>query len=223
LEDKLRVAPEEFERNITDVVQEQIELKYVDKVIPGVGLGVCFYDFITVGEAFVYPAEGGAHMHVQFRLVFFCPKVGETIVGKIDSITPEHVRVSVDFFNDIYVPSSLLHTGTEWDSTALEGKGSFVWDHEDKEEEEEALDYRVGWPVRVRVSEVNFQEKTTSVRDSAPGCVVAVAQSEPTKAAPRPAVDSANAAEESEKAAPVMSIFASANEDGMGMTSWWGS
>ena len=58
LQDLIRTIPEEFDRDPSVVTIEQIELKYVNKILPGAGLGISFYDFVSLGDPYVYPAEG---------------------------------------------------------------------------------------------------------------------------------------------------------------------
>jgi DNA-directed RNA polymerase subunit E'/Rpb7 len=36
-----------------------------------------------MGDSYVYPGEGSAHIKVQFRLVIFKPFVGEVIQGTV--------------------------------------------------------------------------------------------------------------------------------------------
>ena len=58
LQDLIRTIPEDFDRDSMNVIKEQIELKYVNKVLPGAGLGISFYDLVSLGDTYVYPAEG---------------------------------------------------------------------------------------------------------------------------------------------------------------------
>lgn len=51
-------------------------MKYSNKVILEVGLCVCFYDFLEVGDPYVYPSEGSAIQDVKFRIVVFNPFIG---------------------------------------------------------------------------------------------------------------------------------------------------
>jgi DNA-directed RNA polymerase subunit E'/Rpb7 len=37
-------------------------------VLPEVGLCIAFYDYLEVGDPYVYPAEGASHQLVKFRL-----------------------------------------------------------------------------------------------------------------------------------------------------------
>jgi DNA-directed RNA polymerase III subunit RPC8 len=73
-----------------------------------VGLCISFYDFIEVGDPYIYPAEGAAHQHVRFRLVIFRPFAGEVIVGKIVGSNRNGIKISVEFFEDIFVPAYLF-------------------------------------------------------------------------------------------------------------------
>lgn len=40
--------------------------------------------------------------------MLFAPFVGEVIVGKVLSCTPNYIRITLGFFEDIYVPPTLL-------------------------------------------------------------------------------------------------------------------
>ena len=76
IEEKVKVAPEQFDRPITEVIIEQIEIKFSNRIIPNVGLCICFYDFLSGGDSYIYPAEGGSIQDMKFRLVVFQPFVG---------------------------------------------------------------------------------------------------------------------------------------------------
>lgn len=56
---------------------EQIDMKFANKIILEVGLCISVFDFLEVGDPYVYPAEGSAHQRVKFRLVVFRPFAGE--------------------------------------------------------------------------------------------------------------------------------------------------
>lgn len=83
IEDKIKTTPDQFDQDLTDVLLKQIEMKFCNKVwfhpkriiiliyiqiLVDVGLCICFYDFIEVGDPYIYPAEGSAHQKVKFRL-----------------------------------------------------------------------------------------------------------------------------------------------------------
>lgn len=44
----------------------------------------------------------------EFRLVVFRPFVGEVLIGRIMAATHKGIRVSLEFFDDIFIPDNLL-------------------------------------------------------------------------------------------------------------------
>lgn len=126
VEDKIRTLPEEFSRPTLEVLQEQIEIKYSNKIIPNVGLCISFYDFVAIGDPYVYPGQGAAHQLVEFRLVVFRPFIDEIINGKIVRSGKGGVQISMGFFDDILIPPSLLASDTEFDQST----GLWTWKYE---------------------------------------------------------------------------------------------
>ena len=63
-------------RSTSEVIIEQIEIKFANRVIPDQGLCICFYDFLEVGDPYIYPGEGGSIQEVKFRLIMFKPFIG---------------------------------------------------------------------------------------------------------------------------------------------------
>jgi DNA-directed RNA polymerase III subunit RPC8 len=76
VQEKVKIAPEEFNRDTTEVIIEQIEIKFLNRIICDVGLCICFYDFLEIGDAYIYPGEGGSIQDVKFRVVVFRPFIG---------------------------------------------------------------------------------------------------------------------------------------------------
>ncbi len=112
LEDKLKLLPDQFSRDVLQVLEEQIEAKYCNKILPDVGFCIGLYDYVHIGDQFVYPAEGAAHLLVRFRLIIFIPFEGEILTGNIVAVDPNGIKVSLDFFTDIYIPSYNLSEHT---------------------------------------------------------------------------------------------------------------
>jgi len=158
VEDKLRILPDQLDRNPADVLIEQIELKYANKVLPDVGLCIAFYDFVHVGEPYVYPGEGGCHQLVQFRLVVFRPFVGEIITGRILSSGPDGVRVTLGFFDDILIPHFLLQQPSSFDSA----KNAWVWNYDS---ESDVFSMDKDEEVRFKVCTLNFVTVTNTVKE----------------------------------------------------------
>lgn len=99
------------------MLKEQIDIKFSNRVLPNVGLCVTFYDFINVGEPYLYPSEGSAIQLVKFRMIVFRPFVGEILVGKLIGSNREGLKLSLDFFEDIFIPASLLQEPCVYNSS----------------------------------------------------------------------------------------------------------
>ena len=77
-------------------------------MISDFGLCICIQDFSRVEDAIIYPADGGAHHRVVFRVIVFRPFVGEIAVGTIVGSDENGLKVSIEFFEDIFIPHYLL-------------------------------------------------------------------------------------------------------------------
>jgi len=246
VEDKLRILPEQFDRSPADVLIEQIELKYANKVLPEVGLCISFYDFVHIGDPYIYPAEGACHQVVKFRLVVFRPFAGEIITGKILSSSREGVRVTLGFFDDILIPHFLLQQPSLYKAAT----NTWVWNY-DSEDENSTFSMDRGEEVRFKVRTISFvtvtntvKERRTSVQSEtrSPRLVTSAAagtagaagaaggagtvgggagqDSAPEQLTRRRSSSIAEA--ESKGGEPAaMQIVASVQEDGLGLVSWW--
>ena len=99
------------------VLIEQIEAKYSNKIILNVGLAIIFYDFIEIGDPYLYPGSGCSVQIVKFRLVVFRPFVGEVLVGKVIHSNKEGVKLSLEFFDDIFIPHTHLQNPSSFQSS----------------------------------------------------------------------------------------------------------
>jgi len=110
IRDTLILKPHLFEKEIITAVEDEIHMKYCNKILPDVGLCVAIYDFISIGDPHIYPnQQGSCFVETTFRLMVFRPFVGEIISGRIMASDPEQgLKIAIGFFNDIYIPPYLL-------------------------------------------------------------------------------------------------------------------
>jgi len=108
-------------------INQAITLKYVNKVLKNVGLIISLYDILSIGDRHVYPGDDGAHIDVVFRLIVFKPFIGEVIVGKLISSNTRGVKVSLGFFDNIFIFPDLLQPRSTFD----EKDKLWVWPYED--------------------------------------------------------------------------------------------
>jgi DNA-directed RNA polymerase III subunit RPC8 len=135
IEDKITCNPDQLSRDPAEVIIEQIELKYCNKVLLNVGLGISFYDFISIGDPYLYPGAGASIQVVTFRLIVFRPFVGEVITGRVLSSNKDGVKLTLDFFDDIVIPAAQLQQPSVFNTTA----GHWTWKYETDSDAEYAL------------------------------------------------------------------------------------
>jgi len=156
MRDVVRVAPETFDRDLLEVLEEELDKKYANKMIPDVGLSICVNDFQTIEDAIIYPGDGGAYHKVVFRLFVFRPFVGEIAVGTIIHSDEKGIRVSLDFFDDIFIPNYLLPQPSEYDQRAK----LWVWKYEGSEE---GGIFTLHEQIRFRIESIGFTQIETTM------------------------------------------------------------
>eukprot|EP00298_Acanthocystis_sp_HF-20_P028109 c6647_g1_i1.p1 GENE.c6647_g1_i1~~c6647_g1_i1.p1 ORF type:complete len:241 (+),score=76.87 c6647_g1_i1:3-725(+) len=216
-EDQIRIVPNDFEKERIQAITETINSKYGNKIFPNAGLGIALYDILKVGDAYIYPGDGAAHIKCTFRFIVFKPFIDEVLVGKIVSSSIDGIRVSLGFFDNIRIPPEMMNEQSEFNQE----QGIWMWKYDDHD-----LPMYINDDIRFRVRAVEYN---TSLRDKT--------QTE-TKPAPVIArtgiVDLSKKVldqEKEEKELQILSndifgeshmkINASLNEDGLGMCVWW--
>ena len=160
LQDKLKIQPEQFDRDTADVLIEQIEIKYSNKVILDVGLCVCFYDFLEVQESYVYPGEGSCHQVVKFRMVIFRPFITETLTGKILRSDADGIYISMGFFQDITVPASRIRQPASFNPDTKCWTWHYI--HDDGSDD---FPLAAGDEIRFKVQDCIFTTVTASMKE----------------------------------------------------------
>eukprot|EP00930_Biecheleria_cincta_P037249 TRINITY_DN25543_c0_g1_i1.p1 TRINITY_DN25543_c0_g1~~TRINITY_DN25543_c0_g1_i1.p1 ORF type:complete len:214 (-),score=57.82 TRINITY_DN25543_c0_g1_i1:45-686(-) len=160
LEDDIPIKPEDFVDDVRDQLKKQIQIKYVDKVLPNVGLCVEFYNFVCIKDAPLYPGDGKmscgeAWVKVEFNLIVFQPMPDEWLVGSVSGSSPRGLTVSLGFFQDVEIPSTNLRTPYVFDAA----QQMWVWRyHDDETKEVTNFFYEKDELIRFRVTEVQFPD-----------------------------------------------------------------
>uniref|UniRef100_A0A7S2SVH5 DNA-directed RNA polymerase III subunit RPC8 n=1 Tax=Rhizochromulina marina TaxID=1034831 RepID=A0A7S2SVH5_9STRA len=224
LRDVVRVAPDKFDRDLVEVLSEELDKKYANKVIPNIGLCICTHDFKSIEEAKVYPSDGGAHHSVVFRLIVFRPFVGEVAVGTIVRSTSQGIHVSLDFFEDVFIPKHLLPQPSEYDARAK----LWVWKYEGSGD---GGVFHVDEQVRFQVERVDYTELSDTARGvvattttvehrgaSAGGGQGSIPPAQPFVRQRSTSVDLTDGEEQEEP--PAMMIIGSVQDHGLGLVTW---
>ncbi|WVR04725.1 hypothetical protein IAU60_001736 [Kwoniella sp. DSM 27419] len=208
--DTVPVAPKAFDIPPALTIQDALNKKYANKLVPDKGLALSVYDILTAEDGKVTWGNGLMYYKVSFRLMLFAPFVGEVIVGKILSTTKSYIRVSLGFFQDIYIVPSLLPPNSSYDPA----QKKFFWiapDEDDTPLTQEQLANSVitdrlyiddGEPIRFRVDSIEWQDVRPTPQSLIHEEGVEVPEKDPI-----------------EKAG--FKILATIAESGLGVTSWW--
>ncbi|KAK7696398.1 hypothetical protein QCA50_001052 [Cerrena zonata] len=104
IKDTVAVHPQHFGLPPEQAITNELNKKYANKVLHDVGLCICVFDISEAGEGKVRYGDGFLWYKVSFRLVVFRPFASEVIVAKVKSSDEDGIRLSVGFFDDIYIP-----------------------------------------------------------------------------------------------------------------------
>ncbi|PQP98141.1 DNA-directed RNA polymerase III subunit RPC8 [Prunus yedoensis var. nudiflora] len=130
IEHTLRLPPHLLSLRLEDAVRGELEKLFLDKVIANLGLCISVHSIQSIKDALSYL------MMVEFTLIMFRPFVGEIIVAKLKESTANGLRLSLEFFDDIYVPVHLLPVPSH--SVPDPGKRDrvvWIWKFPDSDEE----------------------------------------------------------------------------------------
>ncbi|WVN89358.1 uncharacterized protein L203_104581 [Cryptococcus depauperatus CBS 7841] len=207
--DTVPVAPKTFNIPAATTIRDAVNKKYANKLIADRGLALSAFDILTAEDGKVTWGNGLMYYKVSFRLMLFAPFVGEVIVGRVLSTTKSYVRVSLGFFQDIFIVPSLLPPNSAYDTQ----QKAFFWVSSDDEvlmTQEQLLNTVVaerlyidsGEPIRFRVDSIDWQD----VRPT-PQSLLAEQNGEAIEKDP---IDKAG-----------FKILATIAESGLGVTAWW--
>ncbi|KAE8540409.1 hypothetical protein D1P53_003354 [Cryptococcus gattii VGV] len=208
--DTAPVAPKTFDIPPATTIKDALNKKYANKLVPEKGLALSVFDILTAEDGKVTWGNGLMYYKVSFRLMLFAPFVGEVIVGRVLSTTKSYIRVSLGFFQDIYIVPSLLPPNSAYDPQ----QKAFFWVASDDEStltQEQLLNTVVserlyidpGEAIRFRVDSIEWQD----VRPT-PQAMLAEMNGE--------AVEGKDPIEKAG-----FKILATIAESGLGVTAWW--
>ena len=105
----------------------------------------------------IYPSDGGAHHKVVFRMIMFRPFVGEVMLGTVLRSTEDAIQVSLDFFDDVFIPKYSLPADCEFDARHK----LWVWKFD---EGEEGGVFSQHEQIRCRVDSITYTRVTNTAK-----------------------------------------------------------
>ncbi|XP_019175812.1 PREDICTED: DNA-directed RNA polymerase III subunit RPC8-like isoform X2 [Ipomoea nil] len=108
IEHTLRLPPHLLNLPLNEAIKGELEGLFVDKVIAQLGLCISVYDIRSIDGGFIFAGDGASTYTVKFRLIIFRPFRGEVIAARLKESNANGLRLSLGFFDDIYVPAALM-------------------------------------------------------------------------------------------------------------------
>lgn len=151
-QDLISVPPHDFYKQSRAAIEDKINEKYANKIVQKVGLCVCLWDLLSSSDGLIGFGTGNANVNVEFRMIVFRPFKGEVITAKIRANTPQGIYLSTEFFDNIFVPETMLFE----DSYYHEEERVWVWPSGESE-----IFFDDGTVVHARVEKEIWQDAMT--------------------------------------------------------------
>ncbi|XP_031120683.1 DNA-directed RNA polymerase III subunit RPC8-like [Ipomoea triloba] len=152
IEHTLRLPPHLLNLALNEAIKGELEGLFVDKVIAQLGLCISVYDIRSIDGGFIFPGDGASTYTVKFRLIIFRPFRGEVIAARLKESNAQGLRLSLGFFDDIYVPAVLMpnpsHSEPDPESR---NQVRWIWEYEGEKYPIDGTD-----EIRFRVLEISY-------------------------------------------------------------------
>lgn len=214
IEDTISVHPSAFGQPSLASISDQINIKYANKILVDVGLCISLFDILSCSEGKVRFGDGCLYYHVTFRLIVFRPFTQEVLTGKIKSSDESGIRITMGFFDDIYVPAHLIPKPCAFDHQ----ERAWFWLYEARTEQIAADPLLSQQDERMYLDNgevVRFTVESEAFYDAEPGPSGGKDSGEAASAALH---HNQHTAKETK---PHYSITASIEGSGLGLVSWW--
>ncbi|CAI2354460.1 unnamed protein product [Caenorhabditis sp. 36 PRJEB53466] len=156
LRDTVAIKPHQLNGDQQTVIKKRLNERLANKVVPDLGLCICVYDITEIGDSYILPGEGNCRARVTFRMIVFCPFVEEVIEAKVIGSSRQGLTLSVEFFEDIFVPAEKLPEPSVFDGQV------WYWEYAEDAEGEQSAPAKLymdpGKIVRFRTTEVIFKD-----------------------------------------------------------------
>ncbi|KAA0198064.1 DNA directed RNA polymerase III subunit [Fasciolopsis buskii] len=123
--DTVVIKPKNFGADLKDVIEQELNARFANKLIYKVGLCISLWDILEIGESFISDVDASYHTQVTFRFACFRPSIDEVLLGTVKSCSKSGIRVSMNFFDDIYIPAEKLRHPSRFDYE----QSSWIWEY----------------------------------------------------------------------------------------------
>lgn len=123
IEDRIQVPARLFGYPRLEALEHAVNKRFSDKIIPGVGLCIAFWDWIEIGEDSLQILSGDSSTQCSFRVVVFAPFEGEAVFGRISGACKNGIFMELGFFDAIVLPKEQLPKPSVFD----EQERAWIW------------------------------------------------------------------------------------------------
>eukprot|EP00127_Corallochytrium_limacisporum_P004880 Clim_evm24s191 gene=Clim_evmTU24s191 len=185
---------------VDGAIEDEINRRYANKVVLDLGLCICLWDIVSRGDIKVNPDSGTYFSTVEFNYVVFRPFIGEVMTGKIRNMSHHGIRVSLRFFDDVWIPTKHLQDP----STFSKEEQLWIWQWENH-----SLYMDMEEVIRFRVTGVSFHDIHPAI-DQGEHALSGGSESEGDPVHEKASI----------RRAPMV-VTGAINEPGLGCLSWW--
>lgn len=204
IEDTVQVSPRLFSLDRFDALENEVNRKYANTVLSGVGVCIALWDFVSAEDDRLMPHTGNSNTNCTFRLLVFAPVAGEVLWGYVHRANPDGVTLDLDFLGGLSVTKSELPGDASFDEKENAWKIAFS-----SGEQDEGVD---------GAGNAEDAEATVNMLDAGNAVAFTVVKVAFTDGDDRPPEDPSKIGP---KPDPIMTIAASMKEGGLGRYEWW--
>ncbi|KAF8567389.1 hypothetical protein P879_01712 [Paragonimus westermani] len=206
LKDTVVIQPKFFGSDFKDVIEQELNTRFANKLVYKVGLCISLWDIVQVEESFISDVDGAYHVSVTFRFACFRPSIDEVLLGTVKSCSKSGIRVSLNFFDDVYIPADKMRHPSRFDYE----QDCWIWEYA---YEGETAELRID-----KQDTIRFRVIEEIWRDPNPD-----GEKNPVESGPDASATSAMNALNNEQLSPSTpyALIGSVVADGLGVTCWW--
>ncbi|CAH8611092.1 unnamed protein product [Schistosoma mattheei] len=124
LKDTVVIKPSYIGSDMKEIMEQELNSRFCSKVIYKVGLCISLWDILKVEESFISDVDGAYYTTVSFRIVCFRPFIDEILIGIVKSLSKAGLRVSLNFFDDVFIPAENYAHLQDTTMSKMHGYGS---------------------------------------------------------------------------------------------------
>lgn len=204
IKDTVIIKPKFIGSDLKEVIEQELNSRFSNKVVYRVGLCISLWDIIKIEESFISDVDGAYYACVHFRIVCFRPFIDEILIGNVKSCSKNGLRISLNFFDEIYIPVEKLRSPSKYDYES----NTWIWEYS---YEGETAELRID-----KNDTIRFRVVEEIWRDPNPNCSKAnLANSS------QSATNENELVVDNNTESTPYSLIGSIVADGLGVTCWW--